>query len=66
MGLSKSAVAKNVAWLEERLGTRLLGRTTRRIGLTVDGHAYHETCLRVLSELDGAEALLASQLSANL
>jgi DNA-binding transcriptional LysR family regulator len=61
MGLSKSAVAKNVARLEERLGTRLLDRTTRRIGLTVDGHAYHETCLRVLSELEGAEALLASR-----
>src|ERR1700737_1151633 len=61
MGLSKSAVAKNVARLEERLGTRLLGRTTRRIGLTVDGHVYHERCLRVLSELGGAEALLASR-----
>jgi len=61
MGLSKSAVAKNVSRLEERLGTRLLDRTTRRLGLTADGRAYHETCLRVLSELDSAEALLASR-----
>ncbi|NLR97430.1 LysR family transcriptional regulator [Rhizobium sp. P38BS-XIX] len=61
MGLSKSAVAKNLSRLEERLGTRLLDRTTRRLGLTADGRAYHETCLRVLSELDSAEALLASR-----
>lgn len=61
MGLSKSAVAKSVARLEERLGVRLLNRTTRRFGLTVEGASYYETCLKVLSELDVAESLLASR-----
>jgi molybdenum-dependent DNA-binding transcriptional regulator ModE len=61
LGLSKSAVAKNVAKLEERLGTRLLERTTRSLGLTSDGQSYYESCLRVLAELGSAEALLASR-----
>lgn len=61
MGLSKSAVAKNVARLEGRLGVRLLERTTRSLGLTVEGHSYYQTCLRVLAELSGAESLLAAR-----
>jgi DNA-binding transcriptional LysR family regulator len=61
LGLSKSAVAKNVAKLEERLGTRLLERTTRSLGLTSDGQSYYESCLKVLAELGSAEALLASR-----
>lgn len=61
MGLSKSAVAKNVARLEERLGARLLDRTTRSLGLTAEGRAYYESCLKVLAELGSAEALLVSR-----
>ncbi|MBG0811902.1 LysR family transcriptional regulator [Methylosinus sp. H3A] len=61
MGLSKSAVAKTVGRLEERLGARLLDRTTRSLGLTADGRAYYESCLKVLAELESAEALLASR-----
>lgn len=59
MGLSKSAVAKNVARLEDRIGARLLDRTTRRLGLTAEGQTYYESCLKVLAELSNAEALLA-------
>jgi DNA-binding transcriptional LysR family regulator len=61
IGLSKSAVAKNVARLEERIGARLLDRTTRRLGLTAEGRSYYESCLKVLSELSNAEALLATR-----
>lgn len=61
MGVSKSATGKSVARLEERLGVRLLQRTTRSLSLTHEGEAYYQSCLKVLEELDTAEALLASR-----
>ena len=60
LGLSRSAVGKAIARLEGRLGTRLFHRTTRQQNLTEDGQAYYERCVRALSELDAAEAALAS------
>lgn len=54
--LTRSAVAKSVARLEARLGTRLFLRTTRSQSLTADGQAYYERCQRVLAELDAADA----------
>lgn len=61
MGLSKSAVGKSVARLEERLGVRLLERTTRSLNLTPEGRTYYESCLRVIEELGTTETLLASR-----
>ena len=61
MGVSKSATGKSVARLEERLGIRLLDRTTRSLNLTVEGQAYYQSCLKVLEELNAAETLLASR-----
>jgi DNA-binding transcriptional LysR family regulator len=58
MQLTRSAVGKCVARLEKRLGVRLFLRTTRRQSLTEDGQAYYERCVRVLAELDAAEAAL--------
>jgi DNA-binding transcriptional LysR family regulator len=60
LGLSPSAVAKNVARLEESLAVRLFHRTTRRVGLTQDGEALYERCRRVLDELAEIEAAAAS------
>lgn len=60
LGLSKSAVGKSVATLEARLGIRLLDRTTRRLGLTAEGSDFYRSCLRVLAELDEAEARAAT------
>jgi DNA-binding transcriptional LysR family regulator len=54
--LTRSAVGKSVARLEERLGTRLFNRTTRSQSLTEDGHAYYERCRRALAELEAADA----------
>ncbi len=54
--LTRSAVAKSVARLELRLGTRLFLRTTRSQSLTNDGQAYYERCQRVLAELDAVDA----------
>lgn len=58
LGLTRSAVAKAIARLEQRLGVRLFHRTTRRQSLTEDGQAYYERCVRALAELDAAEAAL--------
>jgi DNA-binding transcriptional LysR family regulator len=61
MGLSKSAVAKTVARMEQRLGVKLINRTTRSLNLTVEGEAFHESCLKAIDELDAAQALLAAR-----
>lgn len=61
MGLSKSAVAKSVARLEERLGVQLLNRTTRHHGLTDEGRAFYATCIRILSDLEAAETTLSAR-----
>jgi DNA-binding transcriptional LysR family regulator len=55
-GLTRSAVGKIVARLEQRLGVRLFHRTTRQHKLTEEGQAYYEHCVRALGELDVAEA----------
>ncbi|MGC2856822.1 LysR family transcriptional regulator [Novispirillum sp. DQ9] len=62
LGLSKSAVSKQVSALEERLGARLLNRTTRRLALTDAGTAFHERAVRILADAEEAEAAV-SQLS---
>lgn len=56
--LSRSAVGKVIARLEQRLGVRLFQRTTRRQSLTEDGQAFYERCVRALGELEAAEAAL--------
>lgn len=57
-GLTRSAVGKAVARLEEQLGTRLLQRSTRRVGLTVEGQSFHERWAQILADVDEAEASL--------
>ncbi|MGU9866829.1 LysR substrate-binding domain-containing protein [Kluyvera ascorbata] len=58
LALSRSAVGKTVARLEERLGVRLFHRTTRSQSLTEEGEIYYERCTKALNELREAEALL--------
>ncbi len=60
LNLSNSAVSKQVAALEERLGARLLNRTTRRVSLTDVGQAYWERAKGVLADLEEADAAAAS------
>jgi DNA-binding transcriptional LysR family regulator len=55
LGMSKSAVSKTVSALEDRLGARLLNRTTRRLALTEIGRAFYERCARVVAEAEEAE-----------
>lgn len=54
-GVAKSVVSKHVRALEDRLGVRLINRTTRRLSLTEVGLAYHERCVRILAELEDAD-----------
>ncbi|TNC09591.1 LysR family transcriptional regulator [Methylobacterium terricola] len=61
LGLSQSGVTKHVAALEDRLGVRLLHRTTRRLTLTEAGRRYHEACERILAEIDEAEAAAGAE-----
>jgi DNA-binding transcriptional LysR family regulator len=56
LGLSTSAVSRQVAELEQHLDVRLLNRTTRRLSLTEAGQAYYERCVQLLADLDEADA----------
>jgi len=57
LNMSAQMVAKHVAALEQRLGARLLNRTTRRQSLTELGSAYYERCKHILTEADAADSL---------
>jgi DNA-binding transcriptional LysR family regulator len=61
LDLSLAVVSKRVAALEERLGLRLLHRTTRRQSLTPEGESFHERCLRILAEVQDAESSISDQ-----
>jgi DNA-binding transcriptional LysR family regulator len=53
--MTPSAVSKLVARLEDRLGTRLINRSTRKLQLTPEGLAFYGRCVRVLADIDEAE-----------
>ena len=55
LGVSKSAASKTVSALEDRLGARLLNRTTRRLSLTEAGQALHERAARIIADAEEAE-----------
>ena len=60
LGLSQTMVTKHVAALEERLGVRLLHRTTRRLSLTEAGRNFLDSCLRLLPEIEEAERAVSA------
>ena len=51
LGVSKALISKQVAQLEESIGTRLLHRTTRRVSPTSSGQAYYDQCKPLLDDL---------------
>ena len=59
LGVSSSAIGKAVARMEERLGVRLLHRSTRSITLTAEGALFLERCRRIFSEIEAAELELS-------
>lgn len=56
LNLSKAAVSKQIGELEAHLGATLIHRTTRRLSVTEVGHAYFERTVRLLDEMEEAEA----------
>jgi len=57
LGLPRSSVSAAVQGLETRVGARLLHRTTRQVSPTQDGVAFYERCLRLIADVEDAEAL---------
>lgn len=55
LGLSKSAVSKQISALEDRLGVRLLNRTTRRLSVTEVGEGYYAWCRQITEQVHEAE-----------
>ena len=58
--MTPSALSKLVARLERRLGVRLVNRSTRGLGLTPEGAAFYERCVKVLADIDEAERSAAT------
>jgi DNA-binding transcriptional LysR family regulator len=55
LGISTSSISTHVKMLEDRLGVRLLNRSTRSISLTDVGREYYESCRRILSAIEEAD-----------
>lgn len=64
MNLTPPAVSKRLAQLEQRLGVRLLNRTTRRISLTNEGEVYLACAQRILDEIEEMEHQVSSSRAA--
>jgi DNA-binding transcriptional LysR family regulator len=58
-GVTPAVIGRRIDALEERLGVKLLLRTTRRVSLTFEGAAFLEDCQRILRELQDAEAAVS-------
>ena len=61
LGITPVAVSKNVQRLEQRLGVRLLRRSTRKLSLTEEGRLYYERCVGPLRELESAESAITEK-----
>lgn len=59
--MSKAAVSRYVDALEQRIGVRLLHRTTRRLSLTEDGRLFYQRAREILAAMDDAEAEISSR-----
>src|SRR5436305_10111032 len=63
LNMSTTMVSNHVQALEERLGARLLHRTTRKVSLTEIGRAYYDRCVQILADLEQADDLAGAQQS---
>jgi DNA-binding transcriptional LysR family regulator len=64
LGLSPPVVSKRIKSLEERLGTRLLQRTTRQLTLTESGKGFYERVVAILASVEEAEAWVSRRAAA--
>lgn len=61
LGMSQTMATRHLAALEERLGVKLVHRTTRRLALTEAGRRYLDSAERILEELEEADATAAAE-----
>lgn len=61
LGLSTSALSRRISQLEERLGSRLLHRTTRSVTLTETGELYLQNCRALMAQADEMDALASGE-----
>lgn len=59
LGVQKSKLSRRILLLEERLGVRLLNRSSRRFSVTEIGREYHERCVAMLVQAEAAEQVVA-------
>jgi LysR family transcriptional regulator for bpeEF and oprC len=64
MSLHKSTVSQQIQQLEDKLGTRLLTRTTRSVAATAEGRAYYQHACSILQQVDEVETLLRKGMGA--
>lgn len=64
LGMPKSSVSRKVSQLEDRIGARLLQRTTRKLGLTDAGRIYYDHSARIVAETEEAEQAVGQVQSA--
>lgn len=60
LGMSKAAVSRYVSELEQRLGVRLMHRTTRKLSLTGEGEVFLARCRDILASIEASEAELST------
>ena len=60
LGMPRSSVSRQLSWLEEHLGARLLNRSTRTMAITEVGRAYYERCVQILADIEEAESAVTS------
>ena len=61
LGISKAAVSRYVSELEQRLGVRLMHRTTRKLSLTPEGELFLARCRDILASIDASEAEISTR-----
>jgi DNA-binding transcriptional LysR family regulator len=64
LGYSPAVISKRIRRLEERLGTRLLQRTTRQLSLTEAGQGFYERVVAIIASAEEAEAWVSRRSSA--
>lgn len=61
LGVARSVITRQIAALENNLGTKLMARSTRRLTLTSEGAGYLEKCRVILNLIDAAETGIAEE-----
>jgi DNA-binding transcriptional LysR family regulator len=63
LNMSTTMVSNHIQALEDRLGVRLLNRTTRKVSLTEVGKAYYDRCIQILADIEQADDIASAMQS---